>query len=528
MRLKSFSLKNFRGYKDEVGIDMRNLTVFVGRNDIGKSTILEALDIFFNDKNAINPIEEADINKEAVSQGDKETVFTAVFDNLPSSLVIDEAVQTTLKDEMLLDLNGNLTVVKRYQSAGKLKIFLKANHPSNSECNNLLLLKITDLKKKAVDLECEDRTKKSLLRKAIWNHYSDNLQMSEREISTTEDGLKDIWQKLELHMPIYSLFQSDRSNSDKDKEAQDPLKEAVKEIFADEKLLATLNSVANEVRAKLDEVTKATLTKLDEMNPKIAQSLNPSIPDVESLKWADVFKNVSITSDNDIAINKRGSGVKRLILLNFFRAKAERMMKESNHSDIIYAIEEPETSQHIHHQQLLIESFQRIASSPHAQIILTTHSSHIVKMLTFEDLRLVVERDGVKAVQKVDPACLPVPSLNEINYSSFGEYSIEYHDELYGYLQTIAIDEDDKNESIDKFDNWLETKGCAKVKSWKKDRGNRPPSIKSSTIQLYIRNKVHHPENHLNEPFTQDELEKSIVQMRDIVISLQNSNNRVG
>lgn len=46
MRLKSFSLKNFRGYKDEVGIDMRNLTVFVGRNDIGKSTILEALDIF--------------------------------------------------------------------------------------------------------------------------------------------------------------------------------------------------------------------------------------------------------------------------------------------------------------------------------------------------------------------------------------------------------------------------------------------------------------------------------------------------
>lgn len=40
MRLKSFSLKNFRGYKDEVGIDMRNLTVFVGQNDIGKSTKL--------------------------------------------------------------------------------------------------------------------------------------------------------------------------------------------------------------------------------------------------------------------------------------------------------------------------------------------------------------------------------------------------------------------------------------------------------------------------------------------------------
>lgn len=46
MRLKSFSLKNFRGYRNEVRINMSDLTVFVGRNDIGKSTILEALDIF--------------------------------------------------------------------------------------------------------------------------------------------------------------------------------------------------------------------------------------------------------------------------------------------------------------------------------------------------------------------------------------------------------------------------------------------------------------------------------------------------
>jgi len=231
MRLKSFSLKNFRGYKDEVRIDMSDLTVFVGRNDIGKSTILEALDIFFNDKNAINPIEEADINKEAAAQGDTETVFTAVFDNLPPSLVIDESVQTTLKDEKLLDLDGCLTVVKRYQSAGKPKVYIKANHPGNPECDNLLLLKIADLRKKASDFACADKTKKSLLRKAIWSHFSDDLRMSEREINTSEDGLKDIWQKLEPHMPIYSLFQSDRSNSDKDKEAQDPLKEAVKEIF---------------------------------------------------------------------------------------------------------------------------------------------------------------------------------------------------------------------------------------------------------------------------------------------------------
>ncbi|WP_458009181.1 AAA family ATPase [Jutongia sp. SJQ-6] len=49
MKIHSLKLKNFRGYKDELSISFGDLTAFVGRNDVGKSTILEALDIFFND-----------------------------------------------------------------------------------------------------------------------------------------------------------------------------------------------------------------------------------------------------------------------------------------------------------------------------------------------------------------------------------------------------------------------------------------------------------------------------------------------
>ena len=49
LKIKTLKVKNFRGYKDETVIDFENFTVFVGKNDVGKSTILEALDIFFND-----------------------------------------------------------------------------------------------------------------------------------------------------------------------------------------------------------------------------------------------------------------------------------------------------------------------------------------------------------------------------------------------------------------------------------------------------------------------------------------------
>ena len=53
MKLETVILKNFRSYKEEIRIDIDNLTAFVGKNDIGKSTILEALEIFFNEKTLV-------------------------------------------------------------------------------------------------------------------------------------------------------------------------------------------------------------------------------------------------------------------------------------------------------------------------------------------------------------------------------------------------------------------------------------------------------------------------------------------
>lgn len=43
--------------------------------------------------------------------------------------------------------------------------------------------------------------------------------------------------------------------------------------------------------------------------------------------------------------------MKRLVLLSFFRAEAERRLSEQGGNGIIYAIEEPETSQHTENQK---------------------------------------------------------------------------------------------------------------------------------------------------------------------------------
>lgn len=343
-------------------IDFRNMNVFVGKNDIGKSTILEALDIFFNENKGAIKIDKDDINKHAMADGHTEVTIGVVFCDLPESLTIDATNPTTLENEYLLNRDGKLEVIKKFPNAGKEKVFVKAYHPTNPSCSDLLLKKQSDLKKLLTDkIKCEDQTKNAEIRKAIWKHYSDRLALNDVEIELAKIDSKNTWDQLKNYLPLFALFQSDRKNSDGDSEIQNPMKLAVQEILKDERLMKSLNQVASEVEAKLNEVAEKTLEKLNEMNPEIAGSLTPVIPSPDGLKWVDVFKSVSITGDEDIPINKRGSGIKRLILLNFFRAEAERRQSESSVADIIYAIEEPETSQHPKHQRKLIEAFIKLS-----------------------------------------------------------------------------------------------------------------------------------------------------------------------
>ncbi len=504
MRIKKLKLENFRAYKAETVIEFSNLTTLVGKNDIGKSSILEALDIFFNENKGIVKIDANDVNKLTRKEGNNEIKISVIFDDLPDVLTIDATNPTTLRDEYLFNSEGFLEVIKKYPDGGKEKVFIKAFHPTNSNCSELLLKKNSDLKKIIEEnkIPCSDKTKNAVIRKAIWDYYINDLQREEIEIDTAKEDARNIWEQLKNYMPLYALFQSDRKNSDSDNEVQDPLKEAVKEILNNEELKRKLNEIAEEVANKLKEVSARTLDKLREMNPEIANSLNPIIPPAESLKWIDVFKIVSISGDEDIPINKRGSGIKRLILLNFFRAEAERRQQEKNVPNIIYGIEEPETSQHPKHQRMLIEAFKSLSNTKNTQIILTTHSPAIVKLLDFEQLKLLKKEDEKVKLINIEKNNLPYPSLNEINFLAFEESDEEYHNELYGYIESKGKLKEFKNNKPTL--NYKQRKEGAIVES-------------KVILSEFIRHQIHHPENKLNDRFTFEQLQESIKLMRDFI-----------
>jgi len=387
MKLISLQLKNFRTYCNETIINFNDLTALIGKNDIGKSTILEALEIFFN-----NSLVCCDKDDLSVNSTDSNIEITCTFADLPPTLIIDTTVETSLENEYLLNSDGNLEIKKIFpatSSKPKAKVYINCLHPTASKYDDLLTLKRADLRNRANSLGIDNTTYNSNInseiRHAIWSSQQHSeLELDKISLLVDKEDSKKVYEAIQKYLPIYSLFQSDRQSKDDDKEITDPMKLAIQQALSELNLeLETINS---QVQQKALETAKRTLIKLHEMDPDLADSLMPEFK--SDPKYDSLFK-LTIKSDNDIPINKRGSGVRRLILLNFFRAEAERRMAETNNSSIIYAFEEPETSQHPDHQRLLLNAFKELSLTPNCQVMLTTHTPALASLLPLNSLRYI-------------------------------------------------------------------------------------------------------------------------------------------
>lgn len=396
MHLKSVTIKGFRPFKDETVIPIDDLTVFIGKNDVGKSSILEALGIFFECD--IVKIDAKDCN---IYSDSGIVEITCEFDDLPQTVVLDADAQTSFAGEYLLTQSSTLKIKKRYDLNGskpKTDIFICAYHPTTDGYDDLLTLTNAQLKERirrlgVAEQEIDLRVN-HVLRRALWSSCPD-LQMGEVEIAVNKEDAKRIWEQVSKLLPVYALFKSDRPSQDTDNEVQDPMKLAINAAIAE--VRPDLDRITEIVRQKAEEIARNTHEQLNRIDTRLASELHPDFR--SDPKWSGVF-SLTLYTDNGIPLNKRGSGVRRMVLLSFFRAEAERQQNEQSRYSLIYAIEEPETSQHPFNQQLLLEALRELSEDEGCQVLLTTHSPGFANMLPLESLRYIDRsEDGTILIQ---------------------------------------------------------------------------------------------------------------------------------
>ncbi len=387
MRIKAIILENFRAYSTRTVIPTSALTVFVGKNECGKSTILEALDIFF--ESGTVKIESADAGK----GGDPKSVRIAVvFSELPAQLVLDSNAVTTLANEHLLNADGDLEIHKLFNctiQTPKVSVSAFAVHPTAKGTADLLQSNQKDLKavikERGLQNSC-NQTENPSMRHAIFQSQPD-LQLQPRYVPLNEDNGKAIWTCLQDYLPVYALFQSDRPSNDQDPEVQNPMKIAIERAL--DQLTKELDAITDQVREKAQDTAARTLAKLQASYPDLASTL---LPKFRKPAWKSIFK-LDLETDDGIPLNKRGSGVRRLVLLSFFQAEAESRGAEKldgapEARRVVYAIEEPETSQHPDSQEQIIGALRDLADAGD-QVLLTTHVPALAGLVPLESLRYI-------------------------------------------------------------------------------------------------------------------------------------------
>lgn len=397
MKLQRVIVEGFRGFARRVVIPTDDLTALVGKNDAGKSTVLEALEVFFN--NSTVKIDQDDACKNEGVDATQVRIGCA-FSDLPTTIVLDSSCETTLAQEELLNGNGELEIHKVFNCSSKTpkcSTRIVALHRLREDGSTLLRLKNKELKDLALreNVVVDDAKKNPPLREALRETLVS--EATEVELQMDEDNCAAIMKALESYYPIFALFQSDRRSTDADSEVQDPVKLAIEEAIkqAEADLKKAEAKVTEQVRGVLDR----TLEKLGDIDVELAKELAPRI---DPPSWKSAFK-VKLDSDNGVPLNKRGSGVRRLILLSFFRAEAERRRTEREAPSVIYAIEEPETSQHPNNQRMLMEAFRDLTGAGTAQVLFSTHVPGLAGMVPIRSIRFVTESaEGHRTIRLTD------------------------------------------------------------------------------------------------------------------------------
>ncbi len=392
IKLEKISIAGFKGFSEKETIPLRNFNVIVGKNDAGKSTILKALDLFFNNRPFLP--EYLNNNTEQFSQID------LYFSPNHTEIIIDEVGKTTFEQEGLINQDGLIKLSKIWdgKKSGKINpsYLIKRKHYKEldfftlSEKQLIKLCKDNSLEAEPglmtnpqTGEEHNNAEKRERLKEL---YLENNFQFDYIEDKLPTSGtsrLKKTEQALKRCLPQYEYFLADSSLSESDASIQKYFKDMAFRVIKDEVDTEELETIVSQ---QLQEVLYSITTKINSVVPE-----NEKVEAKVGFDWSKLITTTFESDDDDgsMPLSSRGDGFRRITMMAYFEHLAE---EQSNHQNIIFAFEEPETFLHPSAQENLFEKLSAISNIGY-QVVLTTHSPVLVSQTRLSDL-LHIYKDG--------------------------------------------------------------------------------------------------------------------------------------
>lgn len=346
MQLTEFHVEGFKPVEEAAFDSIEELSVLIGKNDAGKSSFLEAFEIFLSEKG--KPERSHFHMHEA-----EEIVLSGLFEDIPDELseLLDDSIDTS---------NRTLRISRRYE-------YREGTTPSR---DTYLREEENHQLSTGTVVDDGDRLNKSNSRERIWSFLPESIYIpADRDISEETKFKSDTW--------IDRLLNPLLSDSESLLEKRESLEEELQE---------EMGVLSDQIEGRLVSRMKSiSEVEVDPGDVDLGKAFSPSI----------TVKDHS--SETYVPVGERGSGVGSMLVLSLVEAYRERHVNEG----YFLLFEEPGVCLHPEAKREMLGSLKQIARSG-GQIMLSTHSPIFIDRRGRGDLHLVQRNNGKTSIRKVD------------------------------------------------------------------------------------------------------------------------------
>ncbi len=395
MKLRYIKAQGFRSFCEPVEIDFCDLTMLIGNNDVGKSSILDILEL------ALSSSKSPDAKKDfyTCQAGENAEEIT---------VILQFQVDTDEEDTLRLAIGDTITYKVVYTTDNVVRQILSlvpVEEDLRCDFQNLLAQPQKDLIEK-FDPEALQEATNASKRYEWFQEFTANIEKGE--------GWSDIppgFLRLLPRIQRYSAM--DYSEPEK------LIERTVRQVF---------ESVLYEEMNVNEQGDRKLRSDLQDLEKEAEQKINQKVSELQEYiqKYAPMVRNISYEPQIDFArgfqsgafkvdegrgehyLNKSGDGTKRKIFMattDWDREVTLSMQSEGGSlPDVIRAYDEPDTNLDYQAQHHLYRSIVDIVSGEDSNIqaIICTHSPRMIDRAPAQNIRMLKADEGKTVVEKID------------------------------------------------------------------------------------------------------------------------------
>lgn len=393
MQLTKLTVTGFRSLK-EFEIDFASLTVLIGENDAGKSSVLDTLDIFFGGKNPDQDDYYCSLDGERAKTIDVICEFSLGGN--------DETAKPFAVNDVL--------VIKRIYKAGGQSF--ETSYLGEVFENEDLNVNFRDL---------DANGQKALIRKFNPDVPDADISNTEKRLLWLQSYCSEVakkrdwvqapprWGNFLPRFERYSAMDYKTPSSLVSKTLKQVFEQTIFEIEGDNgqrKLIKELRDVETKARKELSVKINELEGHIKKYNKRIKDfGYEPEFDFVNSLKSGEFLID---TGRGSHPLTKIGDGSKRRLFMAVMdwdrEVTVSQARDESNLPSIIRGYDEPDTNLHYGAQRLMYQTIDEIVNSENSRVqaVLCTHSLAMIDRAPSQNIRkLSLDDDGCTEVEKL-------------------------------------------------------------------------------------------------------------------------------